>query len=79
VNLIMDTFKINTSQCVLCGGRLRNAVFCPACGRSSCSWACYLRHLAQHSRHPSHPSTYQSDARRAGGYVDSMDDRQARP
>ena len=29
-----------TSQCVTCGGRLRNAVFCPICGHSSCSWAC---------------------------------------
>jgi hypothetical protein len=52
-----------TSQCVLCGGRLRNAVFCPVCGHSSCSWACYMRHLAQHSRRPGRPASYPSDAR----------------
>jgi hypothetical protein len=79
VNMTMDTLKINPSQCVLCGGRLRNAVFCPACGRSSCSWACSLRHLAEHSRHPARPSTNQSGSRQGDGFVDSMDGRQARP
>jgi hypothetical protein len=55
---------INASDCVLCGGRLRNAIFCPLCGRSSCSWACYMRHLAQHSLSSGRPSTYRSDSRR---------------
>jgi hypothetical protein len=54
---------MNASECVLCGGRLRNAVFCRLCGRSSCSWACYLRHLGQHSVRTESPFTYQSDAR----------------
>jgi hypothetical protein len=52
-----------TSQCVLCGGRLRNAVFCPVCGRTSCSWACYMRHLAQHSKRTGRTASHQSDAR----------------
>ena len=59
-----DSRKIETSQCVLCGGRLRNAVFCPVCGRSSCSWACYIRHLAQHSVCPEGPASHPSDPRR---------------
>ena len=46
-----------TSQCVSCGGRLRNAVFCSACGHSSCSWACHSRHLAQHSARPGRPAS----------------------
>jgi hypothetical protein len=58
-----DPRTTETSQCVLCGGRLRNAVFCPTCGHSSCSWACYMRHLAQHSR-PGWPASYPSDSRR---------------
>ena len=44
----MKNSRINeASQCVSCGGRLRNAVFCSACGQSSCSWACHLQHLSR--------------------------------
>ncbi len=52
------------SRCVMCGHRLRNAVFCQACGHSSCSWACHLRHLAQHPARPGRPAPYQNDSRR---------------
>lgn len=44
-----NTRTTESSQCVQCGGRLRNAVFCPACGGSCCSWACHSRHLSQHA------------------------------
>jgi hypothetical protein len=40
--------SIDSSHCEVCGRRLRNAVFCSACGESLCSWECYTRHLAQH-------------------------------
>jgi len=73
----MDTFKIDASQCVLCGGRLRNAVFCPACGHSSCSWACYLRHLAQHTPLHGRHSSPQGNPSWYGGRAESVDDRQA--
>jgi hypothetical protein len=53
-----------TSHCVTCGGRLRNAVFCSTCGHSSCSWACHSRHLAQHAARPGRPTSYQGDTRR---------------
>ncbi|MGP0066647.1 MAG: hypothetical protein ACLQGP_24040 [Isosphaeraceae bacterium] len=43
---------------------MRNAVFCPVCGESSCSWACYLRHLAQHAKLSGRPATYPGEARR---------------
>jgi hypothetical protein len=59
-----DLPTTETSQCVTCGGRLRNAVFCPVCGRSSCSWACYMQHLAQHPARPGGPASYPSDPRR---------------
>ncbi|MHB1556626.1 MAG: hypothetical protein ACYC61_03980 [Isosphaeraceae bacterium] len=54
-----NTRATDTSKCVLCGGRLRNAVFCPICGRSSCSWACSARHVAQHGIAP---AVYPGDA-----------------
>jgi hypothetical protein len=63
------------SQCISCGGRLRNAVFCSACGHSSCSWACYLKHFSQHAaragRPASHPGEPWRDDRpdQAGGQV----------
>jgi hypothetical protein len=52
-----------TSQCTMCDGRLRNAVFCSICGESSCSWACYLRHVAQHARLAGHPASYPGEPR----------------
>jgi hypothetical protein len=57
----------DTSQCVVCDGRLRNAVFCSICEKSSCSWACYLRHLAQHARRPRHPASYPGEPRQDDG------------
>ena len=51
-----------SSQCVTCGGRLQNAVFCAVCGHSSCSWACSMRHLAQHSMRPGRPAPYQGNS-----------------
>ena len=42
--LMKDPRTTESSQCVACGGRLRNAVFCPVCGHSSCSWTCSMRH-----------------------------------
>jgi len=54
----------DTGRCVMCDGRLRNAVFCPVCGHSSCSWACHLRHLAQHAQVAGRVSTYQGEPAR---------------
>jgi hypothetical protein len=48
-----------TSQCVMCGGRMRYTVFCSACGRSSCSWACHLQHLVQHATRPGRTASHQ--------------------
>ncbi len=59
-----DPRKTETCQCVRCGGRLRNAVFCPVCGHSACSWACYTRHLEQHSMRPGQLAAYPVDGRR---------------
>jgi hypothetical protein len=39
----------DASKCLLCGRRLRNAVFCPICGSSLCSWVCYIKHIAEHA------------------------------
>jgi hypothetical protein len=47
-----DSRTDEASQCVSCGGRLRNAVFCSTCGRSSCSWTCHMQHLSQHATRP---------------------------
>lgn len=58
---------VNASECVLCGGRLRNAVFCPTCGQSACSWGCYLRHLTEHAPAQGVLPSYQSDSRRHDG------------
>jgi hypothetical protein len=42
----------DASPCVVCGHRLRSAVFCPVCGEVVCSWTCYHRHLAEHHASP---------------------------
>jgi hypothetical protein len=39
----------SANVCFLCGRRLRNAVFCPLCGSSLCSWECHIKHSAAHS------------------------------
>jgi hypothetical protein len=38
------------SHCIHCGRRLRDAIFCPECGMSTCSWACQAQHAASHER-----------------------------
>lgn len=59
-----DPRTTESSQCVTCGGHLRNAIFCPTCGHSSCSWACHMRHHAQHSARPGRTASYQGESRR---------------
>ena len=66
-SVMKNPMMTDASRCVLCDGRLRNAIFCPSCGESSCSWACYMRHLGQHSRMPGHSPSYSSDSRRDDG------------
>jgi len=45
----MTTF----SHCQVCRDKLEHtALFCPKCGLSSCSWECYVKHVASHSREP---------------------------
>lgn len=59
-----DPRTTETSHCVMCRSHLRNAVFCPTCGRSACSWACYTRHLAQHTaRAAPYPGEHRRDER----------------
>ena len=53
--MVAGRHMINSSRCLVCGGRLRNAVFCPLCGSSLCSLACYLEHLTGHDRLSGHP------------------------
>ena len=36
------------SHCIHCGRRLRDAIFCPECGMSTCSWTCQAQHAAGH-------------------------------
>jgi hypothetical protein len=38
-----------STWCLLCGRRLRNAIFCPLCSSSLCSRECYLKHVADQS------------------------------
>lgn len=59
-----DMRTTEASHCVLCGGHLRNAVFCPKCGHSACSWACYARHIEQHATRPGRPAPHAGDPRR---------------
>lgn len=41
------------SHCQMCHQKLEHtALFCPKCGLSTCSWECYVRHLASHAREP---------------------------
>jgi len=41
------------SHCQVCRDKLEHtALFCPKCGQSTCSWECYVKHMAQHSREP---------------------------
>ena len=37
------------SHCVECGRKLRNAFFCPRCGRPACSLNCMDHHAARHA------------------------------
>jgi hypothetical protein len=39
------------SHCDVCEQKLEHtALFCPRCGLSTCSWDCYVQHLATHTR-----------------------------
>jgi len=52
------------SNCVQCGRRLRDAVFCPECGLSTCSWKCHVQHTVAHE-HPAvvpEPAAWDSPA-----------------
>ncbi len=40
------------SHCQECGHKLRDAIFCEQCGRSSCSCKCYDGHVARHKTNP---------------------------
>jgi hypothetical protein len=55
----------NASHCLVCGRRLRNAVFCPFCAASLCCSACFRRHLAQHTLISGRPSDCRSASRHA--------------
>lgn len=39
---------MSSTYCCGCGGRLRDAIFCPWCGECLCSCRCVDRHLVQH-------------------------------
>lgn len=41
------------SHCQTCSDKLEHtALFCSKCGHSTCSWECYVRHLAEHQHEP---------------------------
>jgi hypothetical protein len=40
---------LDFSFCQECQRRLRDAIFCPWCGQSSCSWKCHVQHVARHA------------------------------
>jgi hypothetical protein len=45
----MEVSSTVFSHCQLCQQKLEHtALFCPKCGLSTCSWECYVRHLAGH-------------------------------
>ena len=45
----METPLSVFSHCQMCQQKLQHtALFCPKCGRSNCSWECYLRHMMAH-------------------------------
>jgi len=46
----METPTTVFSHCQVCQQKLEHtALFCPKCGLSSCSWDCYVQHLATHT------------------------------
>jgi hypothetical protein len=59
---------IGFTFCVECSRRLRDAIFCPYCGASACSWDCYVRHYAgEHCMTPTFPGIpFVSEADPAG-------------
>ena len=59
---------VDFSFCLECGRRLRDAIFCPYCGASACSWDCYGRHYgAKHRLTPSYSeSPFSSEPNPAG-------------
>jgi RNA polymerase subunit RPABC4/transcription elongation factor Spt4 len=45
----METPATVFSHCQNCRTKLEHtALFCPKCGMSTCSWECYVRHIATH-------------------------------
>jgi hypothetical protein len=45
----METPPTVFSHCQVCRKKLEHtALFCPKCGLSTCSWECYVRHIATH-------------------------------
>jgi uncharacterized membrane protein YvbJ len=51
------------SHCQECGHRLRDAIFCQQCGRSSCSRECHDEHVARHKADPEPEQRAQVEAR----------------
>jgi hypothetical protein len=50
----MDALPTVFSHCQVCRLKLEHtALFCPKCGISTCSWECYVQHLAEHTPGPS--------------------------
>jgi len=48
---VIAVSKTAFSHCQVCQRQLEHtALFCPKCGTSACSWECYVKHLASHSR-----------------------------
>jgi hypothetical protein len=37
------------NDCQQCGRKLRDAIFCPLCGRLLCCWTCFEQHASVHS------------------------------
>jgi len=53
----MDTPTTVFSHCESCRKKLEHtALFCPKCGLSTCSWDCYVHHLATHLSSAARPA-----------------------
>src|ERR1019366_451182 len=40
---------LDFTSCNVCQRQLRDAIFCPQCGQSSCCWECHARHVSRHA------------------------------
>ena len=54
---------LDSSPCALCGRRLRNAVFCPCCGKALCSWVCFQNHCSKHAMPVRRVTDQQTDSK----------------